>query len=122
MAGPGTRLAITAWLALTWSAVASVVLGEAVLVVPGARVSAGLAGLLAACAHALRVHYAHPGGAVLAAAGALLALTVTARLAWCTIGTLAAPAIATLTDTCCTPPVAAAMSCTHPGTCPSGDC
>lgn len=84
------RLAIAAWLALAWSAVMSVVLGGVALAVPAVPVSGGLARLLAACVMALRVQYAHPGGAVLAGAGAVLAVTVTTRLAWSTAATLAA--------------------------------
>jgi hypothetical protein len=44
------RLAIAAWLALTSSAIGSVILGGLALVVPTAGVSYHLAGLLAACA------------------------------------------------------------------------
>lgn len=84
------QLGIIAWLALAGSAIASVILGGAALVVPAARVSEGLARLLAACAMALQAHYAHPGGTVLTAAGAALAVTVTARLAWCTAAGLLA--------------------------------
>ena len=65
-------LGIAAWLALTWSAVASVVLGGLALLAGTVPVSAGLARLLAACDMALRARYAHPGGAVLAGAGAVL--------------------------------------------------
>lgn len=77
------RLGIAAWLALTWSAVASVVLGGLALLVPTIPVSADLARLLAACEMALQARYAHPGGAALAGAGAVLALAVTGRVAWC---------------------------------------
>jgi Zn-dependent protease with chaperone function len=83
-------LAIAAWLALTGTAVASVVLGGLALLLSSGRVSADLAALLAACVMALRAHYAHPGGAALAGAGALLALAVTIRVAWCIAATLAA--------------------------------
>jgi hypothetical protein len=38
---------------------------------------------------ALRARYAHPGGAALAGAGAVLGLAVIARVTWCTAGTLA---------------------------------
>jgi hypothetical protein len=78
------RLAIAAWFALTGSAVASVLAGGLVLMVPTVRVSADLAGLLAACVMALRAQYAHPGGAALTGAGAVLALAVIARVTWCT--------------------------------------
>jgi hypothetical protein len=88
------RLAVAAWLALTGSAVASVILGGLALVVPTVRVSTGLSALLAACAMALRARYAHPGGAALAGAGAVLGLAVIARVTWCTAGTLARAASA----------------------------
>ncbi len=83
------RLAIAAWFALTGSAVVSVLAGGLALMVPTVRVSADLAGLLAACVMALRAQYAHPGGAALTGAGAVLALTVLARIAWCTARALA---------------------------------
>jgi len=83
------RLAISAWLALSGSAVGSVILGGVALVVPTARVSCHLANLLAACAMAVRERYAHPGGAALAGAGAVLGLAVAARVAWCTATGLA---------------------------------
>jgi hypothetical protein len=53
------RLAVAAWLALTGSAVVSVVLGGVALVVPTVRVSASLSALLTACVMALRANYAH---------------------------------------------------------------
>jgi hypothetical protein len=83
------RLAIAAWFVLTGSAVASVATGVLALMVPTMRVSADLAGLLAACVMALRAQYAHPGGAALTGAGAVLALTVLARITWCTARALA---------------------------------
>jgi Zn-dependent protease with chaperone function len=86
------RLAIAVWLALAASAVTSVVLGGLALMVPAARVSSGLAWLLRACEEALRAEYAHPGGAALAGAGAVLASTVAGRTAWCAVGVLAATA------------------------------
>jgi Zn-dependent protease with chaperone function len=83
------RLAVAAWLALTGSAVLSVILGGLALVVPTVRVSADLSALLAACAMMLRARYAHPGGAALAGAGAVLGLAVIARVTWCTAAALA---------------------------------
>lgn len=83
------RLAIAAWLALTSSAIASVILGGLALVVPTAGVSYHLAGLLAACEHDVRSRYAHPGGAALAAAGVVLTFAVAARVGWCTARMLA---------------------------------
>jgi Zn-dependent protease with chaperone function len=76
------RLGMIAWLTLTASALVSVVLSGAALLVPAAQVSAGLARLLAACVVTLQADYAHPGGAVLSWAGAALAVLVTGRLAW----------------------------------------
>ena len=83
------RLAIAAWLALSGSAIGSVMLGGLALVVPTGRVSYHLAGLLAACAHDVRARYAHPGGAALAAAGTVLAFAVAARVCCCMARTLA---------------------------------
>jgi Zn-dependent protease with chaperone function len=86
------RLGIAAWLALAASAIASVVLAGVALMVPTERVSGGIAWLLAACQMALRAQYAQPGGTALAGAGGLLAVAVTARIAWCTATTLGAMA------------------------------
>ena len=83
------RLGIAAWFVLTGSAVASVLAGGLALMVPTVRVSADLAGLLAACVMALRAQYAHPGGAALTGAGAVLALAVITRITWCTARALA---------------------------------
>lgn len=88
------RLGIAAWFALTGSAVVSVLVGGLALVVPTVRVSADLAHLLAACVMALRAQYAHPGGAALSAAGAVLAVAVFARVAWCAARALAQAAAA----------------------------
>lgn len=86
------RLAIATWLALAASAIASVVLGAAALMVPTERVSGGIAWLLKACQMALRAQYAQPGGAVLAGAGGVLAVTLIARVSWCAATTLGAMA------------------------------
>jgi Zn-dependent protease with chaperone function len=83
------RLGIAAWFALTGSAVASVAAGGLALMVPAVRVSADLARLLSSCVMALRAQYAHPGGAALTGAGAVLALTMLARITWCTARALA---------------------------------
>ena len=88
------RLAVAAWLALTGSAVVSVVLGGFALVVPTMRVSADLSALLAACAMALRARYANPGGAALSGTGAVLGLAVIARVTWCTAVALARAGLA----------------------------
>jgi Zn-dependent protease with chaperone function len=86
------RLAIAAWLALAYLAVASVALAGLALLVPTERLSGLLARLLVVCGMALREEYAHPGGPALAAAGGVLAAIVAARLAWCAVATLAATA------------------------------
>ena len=83
------RLAIAAWFALTGSAVASVLAGGLALMVPTVRISADLSRLLASCVMALRAQYAHPGGAAMTGAGAVLALAVLARVSWCTVRALA---------------------------------
>jgi len=83
------RLGIAAWFTLTGSAVGSVAAGGLALMVPAVQVSADLSGLLAACVMALRAQYAHPGGAALTGAGAVLALAVLARITWCTALALA---------------------------------
>lgn len=77
------RLAITAWLALTGSALVSVILGGLALTVPMTVFGGGAAGMLAACLTVLRAVYAHPGGAALGGAGAVLALATLGRLTWC---------------------------------------
>jgi len=86
------RLGIAAWLVLAASAIASLVLAGVALMVPTERVSGGIAWLLAACQMALRAQYAQPGGTALAVAGGVLAVTLTARIAWCTVATLGAAA------------------------------
>ena len=88
------RLAVAAWLALTGSAVVSVISGGVALVVPTVRVSADLSLLLTACVMALRSTYGHPGGAAMAGAGAVLGLAVIARVTWCTAATLACAGLA----------------------------
>lgn len=80
--GRAPRLAIGVWLALTGTAIASVVLGGAALFVPAGRMGAELARLFAECMFTLRAHYAHPGGAALGTVGAVLAVLVIIRLAW----------------------------------------
>jgi len=86
------RLAIAAWLALAYSAIASVTLAGLALLVPTERLSGLLARLVAICGMTLRARYAHPGGPALAAAGGMVAAVVAARLAWCAVTTLAATA------------------------------
>lgn len=88
------RLAVSAWLALTGTAVASVVLAGLALSVPEIRLSSSFARLVRACALALRAQYAHPGGAVLASAGFLLALAVTGQVCWHSARTVAGASLA----------------------------
>jgi Zn-dependent protease with chaperone function len=82
------RLAIAAWQALSFAFTGSVVLGGLALSVPTVRVSTDLAGLLRACVAALRAQYAAPGGASLAASGAVLAVGVLVRVGYCLAATL----------------------------------
>jgi len=76
-------LGILAWQALTSSVVLSVMLAGAALALPTLPVTADLADLLRACALALQAHYATPGGAAVAAVGAVLAAGVAARIGYC---------------------------------------
>jgi Zn-dependent protease with chaperone function len=82
------RVAIAAWQAVTGSVVVSVILGAVALTFPTIRVSANLAALLQECFLSLRDHYASPGGAAAAGAGAVLAIGVIARVTWCAAVTL----------------------------------
>ncbi|MFC5034397.1 M56 family metallopeptidase [Streptomyces sp. DSM 41987] len=83
------RLGIIAWQAAAVSLLVSAVLAGLALVVPTVQVSADLANLFRACVMALRDQYATPGGAAAAAVGAVLALAVLARAAWCVAASLA---------------------------------
>lgn len=76
-------LGILAWQALTASAVLSVVLTGAALALPTMPVAGSLAEFIHSCGIALRQHYATPGGSLLSVAGALLALGVVGRIAYC---------------------------------------
>lgn len=77
------RTGILAWQALTTSVVLSVILAGIALALPTLPLTADLASWLHACALALRAHYATPGGAGLATAGAVLAASVTVRGLYC---------------------------------------
>ncbi|MFD8382370.1 M56 family metallopeptidase [Streptomyces sp. NPDC059679] len=77
------RLGITIWLAQGVSALASAVMAGVALTVPTGRVSGNLAALLQSCVMALRAQYTSPGGAAAAASGAVLALAVLVRAAYC---------------------------------------
>ena len=74
---------ILAWQALTSSVVLSVMLAGTALALPTLPMSADLADLLRACAAALKAHYATPGGAAVAAVGAVLAAGVAGRIGYC---------------------------------------
>lgn len=77
------RLAIFAWQAASTAVLASAALAGLALAVPTVSVSGGLADLLRSCVMALRAQYATPGGVAVSATGAVLALAVLARCAWC---------------------------------------
>lgn len=77
------RLGILAWQALTLSVVMSVLLTGLAVALPTMPITNDLADLLHACAMALREHYATPGGAAVASSGAVLAVAVSGRLAYC---------------------------------------
>jgi len=82
------RLGIAVWQTAGVSAPASAAMAGLALTVPTVRVSADLAQLLQACVMALTAQYASPGGAAAGAAGAVLALAVLGRTAWCSGGTV----------------------------------
>jgi Zn-dependent protease with chaperone function len=82
------RVAVAAWQGVTLSVVLAVVFGAVALTVPTMRVSGNLAAVMQECVLALRDRYASPGGATLAATGAVLALGVLARVAWCVAAAL----------------------------------
>lgn len=63
--------------------VLSVILAGTALALPTLPLTTDLASWLHACALALRAHYATPGGAALATAGAAVAALVTARILYC---------------------------------------
>lgn len=82
------RLAVAAWLAVTGSALASLILAGMAPLLPAIRAGAGPARLLVGCLAALRAQCCTPARAAVAAGAALLALAVIARLTWCTLVTL----------------------------------
>jgi Zn-dependent protease with chaperone function len=77
------RLAIATWQALSVSVMLATALGGVALIVPTEAVSTNLAGLLGACAMALRAQFATPAGAATAIAGLALAMSVMGRWAYC---------------------------------------
>jgi Zn-dependent protease with chaperone function len=77
------RLAIATWQALSVSVMLATALGGLALMVPTEAVSTNLAGLLGACAMALRTQFATPAGAATAIAGLAVAVSVMGRWAYC---------------------------------------
>lgn len=77
------RLAIAAWQALTVTVLASVTMAGVAVTIPLPQVSGDLATLLRACVMALREQYASPGGVVVGATGAVLAVAVMGHTLWC---------------------------------------
>ncbi len=77
------RTGILAWQAMTFSVPLSVVLAGTALALPTLPITTDLANWLDACARALQTHYATPGGAAMATAGAALAGGVSVRLVYC---------------------------------------
>lgn len=73
---------IVLWQALCISTLLSVVLAGVDLAVPRLPLTTDVADLLRACAEALAVHYATPGGAITSGGGAILASAVLVRTAW----------------------------------------
>lgn len=80
---PGVGILV--WQSLSGSVVLSVVLAGTALALPSLPVTTDLADLLHACALAVQAHYATPGGAGVAVAGAALATAVIGRVAFCMI-------------------------------------
>lgn len=77
------RIGIAAWQALSASLVLTVLLAGVALAVPAIPWTTNLAELIRACAMALRKQYSTPGGAVVSATGAVAALMVLGRVAYC---------------------------------------
>ena len=77
------RAGIAVWQALTVTVIMSAALAGLALAVPAAD------GILHACMTAFRAQYATPGAVVEGAAGAVLALAILGRAAWCSCGALA---------------------------------
>ncbi|MBA3308562.1 MAG: M56 family metallopeptidase [Nocardioidaceae bacterium] len=85
------RLGILAWLALTASIVLSVTLAGVALALRAVPATTNLADLVGACAMALRLHDATPGGVAVAAAGVAVAAVGMGRIAYClAVGWMAA--------------------------------
>ncbi|MET3172725.1 UNVERIFIED_ORG: Zn-dependent protease with chaperone function [Arthrobacter sp. UYCu721] len=82
------RLGLVAWQILSASVVLGAVLAGLSLAVPAIPWTTDLAGLIEACAMALRAEYSTPGGATMSATGAVLALAVIVRTGYCLIAVL----------------------------------
>lgn len=87
------RLGVVVWQALSVSAVLAMIFGGLALTVPTMQVSGRLSELLDACVLALRAQYATPGGAALGTVGAILAVGVLARSAYCVAATVVRDAL-----------------------------
>jgi hypothetical protein len=77
------RLGIAIWQALSASILLAIVLGGTALTIPTLQLGPSLAELLQACAAAILAQYATPGGAVVSAAGGVLALGTLGRAVYC---------------------------------------
>ena len=77
------RIGIATWQALSASLVLTVLLAGLALAVPVIPWTTNLAELIRACAMALREQYSTPGGIIVSAIGAVAALAVLARVAYC---------------------------------------
>lgn len=76
-------LGIALWQALAVSVVGSTILAGAALALPELPATTSVAELISACSAALRQQYSTPAGAVASATGAVLALAVAGRVAYC---------------------------------------
>ena len=77
------KIGIIVWQSLSVTVIASVVLAGVILAVPVMPFTMTLADFLRACVTVLQEQYSTPGGAAVTTAGALVAVAVTARTAYC---------------------------------------
>jgi len=82
-AGRSPRWGVALWQALSASALLAAAAAGFALALPALRLSGDLSQVLRECVMALRAQYASPGGALTAASGAVLAMTVLGSAAWC---------------------------------------
>lgn len=75
-AGRSPRWGVALWQALSASALLAAAAAGFALALPALRLSGDLSQVLRECVMALRAQYASPGGALTAASGAVLAMTV----------------------------------------------